>query len=225
MSTRLTATTALVLLAAGLFSAGAHSQSDSSGIKVPDTLQLPESFVNNLISQPDHDQRLLTAMQEFERIDLDGNGISQEDLDRKDLIEAARTRSTTMQRYVAYDLNADGIVAREERENAIIWKNRRSRSRSDSSTSERLWLKQMLKSLLEPFEKADLNRDDQLDMSEVFELAKSQADTQLQRRSGRRRYTLEGSIMSLDFNSDGVVSEQEFIAAISSLTPESTKGQ
>lgn len=224
LSTRLTATTAFVLLGTVLFSASTHSQSDSSAIKVPDTLQLPKSFVNQLVRQPDNDQRLLSALRQFERIDLDGNGISQEDLDRKDLMNAARTRSTVVQRYIAYDLDADGVVSREELTNAILWKNRGAMSRSGGSASARLRMKQRINRQLEPFERADLNRDDQLDMSEVFELAKSQAATQLEQLSERRQYTLEGSIMSLDFNADGVVSEQEFIAAISKLTPESTMG-
>lgn len=208
-----------------MFSASTHGQSADSEIIVPDTIQLPKSFVNRLIRQPDADQRLLTALQQFERIDLDGNGITQEDLDRRHLMDAARMRSTYVQRYLAYDLNADGIVTREEMENTIIWKSSGNMSRSSNSASARLRMQQRLKKLLEPFEKGDLNRDDVLDASEVFELAKNQADTQLQKRSGRRQSSLEGSIMSLDFNSDGVVSEQEFIAAISKLTPESSTGQ
>lgn len=225
ISTTLTATTALVLLGAGLFSASAYSQSADSEIIVPDTIQLPKNFVKRLTKQPDLDRRLLTALQRFERIDLDGNGVSQEDLDRKELMEAARSRSTTVQRYVAYDLNADGIVTRDEMENMIIWKSRRNLSRAGSSTSARLRMKQRLKKKLEPFDKADLNGDDELTASELYGFAKSQADAQRERRGDGRQFTLEGSIMSLDFNSDGVVSEQEFIAAISKLTPESTMGR
>ncbi|NNJ77473.1 MAG: hypothetical protein HKP56_20200, partial [Anderseniella sp.] len=225
LSSKLTMTTALALLGAGLFSASTHGQSADGEIIVPDTIQLPARFVKRLTNQSDHDKRLLMALQQFERIDLDGNGVSQEDLDHKDLMQAAQVRSSTVQRYVAYDLNADGIVTREEMQNVITWKDRRKLSRSGSSTSARLRLKQHMKRQFEPFEKADLDGNDELTASELLGLARSLADVQHERRSMKRRHTLEGAIMSLDFNSDGVVSEREFIAAISSLTPDSTMAQ
>ncbi len=225
LSVKLAAASAAMLLAASLHSAGVHGQSVEGEVIVPDTIQLPMRFVKRLTNEQDHDKRLLTALQQFERIDLDGNGVSQEDLDRRNQMEAAQIRSGTIKRYMASDLNADGVVSRKEMENVVIWKNRRRLPRNGSRTSAKLRLKQYMKKELEPFEKADLDGNDELTASELLGLAKSLADAQREARSKRQRHTLEGSIMSLDFNADGVVSEREFIAAISSLAPESALAQ
>lgn len=51
--TRLTATAVLVLLMAVMFSESTHGQSADSQIAVPDTSQLPKSFVRSLANQPE----------------------------------------------------------------------------------------------------------------------------------------------------------------------------
>ncbi|MEM7635491.1 MAG: hypothetical protein AAF299_13075 [Pseudomonadota bacterium] len=221
LSSTLAATTALLLLGAGLFSASAHGQSVDSEIKVPDAIQLPGHFVRQLLREPDADKRLLKALQQFERIDLDGNGVSQEDFDSKDVLYSARERSSALQRYFEYDLNADGIVTSEEITNVATWRFRINPPRADSPTVARLKLEQRIKKLLEPFQLGDVNRDDELSLSELFDMAKAEAASKRRVRNKLQFFGLEGSILSLDFNSDGVVSEQEFVAAISKLTPQS----
>ena len=194
--------------------------SDSGTIKVPDTLQLPRHFVEQLLRHPDQVQRQLYALQQLEALDVDGNGVSRGDLDKLALQQQAQTRAQMLSQFMIHDHDADGIVTQKEMESGLQWQMRRHGQSGNDSAAARLRMKQMVARSMEPFVKADKDGDGKLTVPEIY--AYFDADEDVQRRMSRRRLRggLAEAIMNLDFDGNGTVTEDEVLAAVAKLGPE-----
>lgn len=145
----------------------------------------------------------------FDNADLDGGGISQADYDLSDVVRNALQRSGHIQSILRDDLNGDGRVTRAEFTQAHYREARRpimsSGVRIEPSEAQ---VAQVLDQIVERGMKADTNRDDVIDWSEMVADARARVDL------GHPSAPREPALLILDGNGDGTVTKVEFMRVL-----------
>lgn len=140
--------------------------------------------------------------------DRDGGGVSQSDHDLSDQLAAARSRAHAVSRWLQRDLDGDGSVTRAELE-AVFGPDARRPLKSLSGTIKPTGeqVGQIRDRMVDDALKADMNGDGIVALKEMMGSSKHPV-----RARGR-------DLLPLDFDrdEDGVVDQDEFLAAVDEL--------
>nr|ALL53641.1 conserved hypothetical protein [uncultured bacterium fosmid I5J7] len=218
VTSKLTVLSAAILLASGFAVATAWAQSEVGGIKLPASIELPEEFVRGLARIENKAELLKKALAEYTRIDADGNGVSQADLDRIWNQRKEQQRWSAKAGFFVYDTNQDDILLREEIIEAI--ESGPVRLRLEGKQKD-----QRIRLLMMLFRLRDSDNDGKLTLAEFWQFHAT--DRRIQTTFNRiiRPKGAEAGIMTLDFDRDGTVSRKEFTAAISQINPNRERSQ
>ena len=217
-SAKLAALSAVILLASGVAIATAQAQSEVDGIKLPASIELPEEFVRSLARIEKKEDRLKKALAEYVRIDADGNGVTQADLDRIWKQRKEQQRWYAKAGFFEYDTNQNDILLREEIVEAI--ESGPVRLRLEGKQKD-----QSIRHLMMQFRLRDSDNDGKMSLAEFWHFHATDRRTQTTFNRITRPKGAEAGIMTLDFDRDGMVSQKEYTAAISQINPNSERSQ
>lgn len=215
LAVRLTALSAAILLTSGVVTATARAQSEMNGIKLPASIELPREFVRDLARIEKKEDRFKKALDEYTRIDVDDNGVTQADIDQLQQRRVQKWRRGIEKSFRKFATDSDDVLTRQEITDAIENNNRRSRAAKDNK----------IEALMMLFRVFDTDRDDKLTLAEYF---KSHTEYKLNlggMLAAMKPVGVEAGIMTLDFDRDGTVSRTEYTAAISQINPNKEKSQ
>jgi EF hand len=156
---------------------------------------------------------LQAALREFDRLDVDQNGLSPADAQIAKQGMTARRRSQKLAELMAYDLDGDLAVSRAELETAARLMQKRegcnnclsAGANGSLSPSAAQWMKRQLQ--------LDKNGDGSLSMDEIVAAANDRNVDQMDSRSWK---SIE-AIMVFDTDKNATVSEAEFEKGISDV--------
>lgn len=179
------ATAALSLI--GLSSVQAGAVFSSSELKAHASLNLIQRVIVETGNREGSLQRIVQAL--GERFRNEGV-LDQTDVAELDALDLASDRAQKIARYLAYDINGDGVVTRGEVEAAL------------ARRSSRLTDKGALRIINELFV-LDENTDDTVDFQEMLKVIPS--------LQGQRRASGIASVLALDPNRDGRLTKAELV--------------
>lgn len=215
VATRLTVLSAAILLASGFATVPVRAQSQVDSIKLPASIELPKEFVRGLARIENEADRLKKALDEFTRIDADGNGVTQADINRLQQRRMQNWRRRVEKNFREFATDSDDVLTRQEITDAIERKDSYSRAAKDKK----------IQTLMMLFRVFDTDRDDRFTLAEFFRFHTEFKFNLAGILAAMRPVGAEAGIMTLDFDRDGTVSRTEYTAAISQINPNKEKSQ
>jgi hypothetical protein len=202
----------LVQMAAGVSKAG-----DTENTKLLD------AYKNFARSNGDKAQSLTVLAKLFSSLDVNGNGVSPAELSQAEKIWDAASRASNAQRALAYDLDGDFVVTRQEIETVLDFRRRQPGSPIRLRPAE---VEREIGAFVERALAGDANKNGSL---EGMELLSARARP----GSGKFRlfvspYELIHALLDADPNSDGLLTEAEshvLLAAIAGPNNSADKEQ
>jgi hypothetical protein len=202
----------LVQMAAGVSKAG-----DTENTKILD------AYKNFARSNGDKAQSLTALAKLFSSLDVNGNGVSLAELSQAEKIWDAASRASNAQRALAYDLDGDFVVTRQEIEAVLDFRRRQPGSPIRFHPAE---VKREIKAFVERALAGDANKNGSLEGMEFL-------SARARPGSGKFRlfvspYELIHALLDADPNSDGLLTEAEshvLLAAIADPNSSAEKAQ
>ena len=148
----------------------------------------------------------------FADFDRDGNGLDKDDLETVKAVQRARTGSRVAAMRLAYDLDGDFVITRQELERYFLY------GRENPQTAQQGIAEERLKRFVDRAMRADANMNGSLEGAEL--LLPDEQKTEQEIPVLEKRIRLAEQLLHNDANQDGRITEPEALLLLASFAGE-----
>lgn len=199
----------------------AYAESDigSVDLGLDREARIPTNFMRMVLSSANGNNGIRWAVDEFDRLDSDKNGITQADIDRKKVNDRLRRKDALARKIGFVDIDEDGLVLDTEmREGALAqawgaplnFVTRLIAERMYSSAADRR---------MEVFAAADTDGSNSVTAAEIDAYVESLPTLKRLEEQWEKSGSLETFVLDLDLDGDGSVAKAEYLRTLSRVSP------